>query len=65
MYLITKIIFDDRPSDLVVRLSSMLYSLSCQVVEGNNIVEHSDSLVEWTVTIICSIRVLLQKVVFD
>lgn len=65
MYLITKIIFDDRPSDLVVRLSSMLYSLSCQVVERNNIVEHPDSLVEWTVTIIWSIRVLLQEVILD
>ena len=52
VYLITEIILDDSPSDLVVRLSSMLYSLSCQIVEGNNIIEHPNCLVEWTVTII-------------
>ena len=63
-YLLSEVVLDDRqvsccPTGLCA------HGLSCQVVEGHNVVEHPNRLVEGTVTIVRCVRVLLQEVVLD
>lgn len=59
------VITNRRPRDLVLRLSCRLDRSSRRIVEADQIVQHEHGLVERTKAIVCSVAVLLQKVVLD
>ena len=70
---------DDVPCNLVVRLGSCFDRVSCQVIEGANIPQHTNllrkvnqiphkktnRLVERTVSIIRTVAILLQEIIFQ
>ena len=53
------------PCDFVVRLSGGFDGVPGQVVEGDEVPDHADRLVEWAVAIVRRVAVLLQEVVLQ
>ena len=62
---ISQLVLDDGPGDLVLRLGGVLHSSLGKVVEGNNVLQHTHSLVKWAIAVIGSVRVLLEEVILD
>lgn len=59
------LVLDHGPRYLVVRLRCVLHRALGQVVEGDDVLEHADGLVEWAVAIIWGVGVLLEEVVLE
>lgn len=45
---ISQLLLDDSKSDLVITLGSCLHSMASQVIEGNDVLQHTCGLVERT-----------------
>ena len=62
---VSHVVLDGSPGDLVIRLRGVLHGLLGHVEERDNVLQHAHCLVEWAVAVVCSVRILLQKVVLD
>ena len=59
------VLTNDCPRDLVLALSGRLDSASGSVIETDEVLKHEYGLVEWTITIVGCVAVLLQVIVLD
>ena len=61
--IISHLLTDHAPRDLVVRLSCRLDGVTGHVVKSDDVVEHAHSFVEGTEPVVWSVPVLLEEVV--